>query len=137
MQRLKVSVITPDRLQLSVDADMLCVSSQQGDLALLPEHAELLAQLRPGKLSVRGASDGEPHTYFVGGGLLRVEEGEAVVLADVLEKPEDIDVDRANRSEARADERLRGLAAGLEVERALASKYRAQARLRLCGAGRM
>ena len=50
--------------------------------------------------------DGERRTAAVSGGLIKVENNEVLVLADSAERPDEIDINRAKRAEARAKEAI-------------------------------
>ena len=67
-----------------------------------PDYGELL--VRAGKLTLRDA-DGVEQIAAVSEGVLKMEHGEALVLVDTIERPEEIDLHRAEEmaAEARAE----------------------------------
>ena len=89
----------------------------------------------PGKLWMRHAGGGE-RTYALSGGFLEVAENQAVILADSLEDPATIDVDRARRAAERARERLQDRASSWDADRAERALRRAINRITLAGGGR-
>jgi F-type H+-transporting ATPase subunit epsilon len=99
-------LVTPQRLVSESEIVFLEAPGSEGYLGVLAHHAPLITTLRPGRLDARDPSGAMRH-YAVSGGFLEVSDNRATVLADAVERPEDIDVARAERSLRRAEERLR------------------------------
>jgi len=74
-------LVSPERQLVSADIAEAIIPGQEGDLAALPEHALLIAQLRPGILTTK-ASGGADKQYFLRGGFADVGPAETVVLAE-------------------------------------------------------
>lgn len=129
MATQRLEVMTAERMVYSEDVDVIVAPGANGQLGILPHHAPLLTLLEPGELMVR--KDGEEDYIAVTGGFLEVIANRIVVLADAVERAEEIDEERAREAMRRAQERLEGRAADLDLTRALASMRRAQARLKV------
>jgi len=99
-------LVTPQRLVSESEIVFLEAPGSEGYLGVLAHHAPLITTLRPGRLDVRDPSGTMRH-YAVSGGFLEVSDNRATVLADAVERPEDIDVARAEASLRRAEGRLR------------------------------
>jgi F-type H+-transporting ATPase subunit epsilon len=84
---------------------MVIAPGSQGELGILPDHAPLLATLGLGVLRVR--YQGEEEVFTIGGGILEVRPDVVTVLADVGERVEEIDLERAEAARARAEELLK------------------------------
>ncbi len=104
---IKLEVVTPERLLVSEDVDEIIAPGYEGEFGVLPEHTQYLAILAIGILRYRKGS--EVRKMAVGGGFAEVLPDRVVVMADVAEKAEEIDVERARRAHARAEELLRAL----------------------------
>ena len=104
---IKLEVVTPERLLVSEDVDEIIAPGYDGEFGVLPEHTQYLAILAIGILRYRKGS--EVRKMAVGGGFAEVLPDRVVVMADVAEKAEEIDVERARRAHARAEELLRTL----------------------------
>ncbi len=130
MSELQVSVLTPAKVVGKLAAKMVEVPGKDGILGILPAHARLVAELGIGEVKV--SVDGEPQVFFVAGGYVEVDKDDVKLLADVAERPSDINVKRAEQAKARALDRL-NQKAGVDVIRAQASLLRAQARLAVAG----
>ncbi len=101
----KLSVVTPEKVVFEQDVRSIVAPGSEGYLGLLTDHAPLITALSPGKLTVTDNAGNEVD-YSVTGGFLEVSGNVATVLADAIEAPDGIDVERARRAEQRARERL-------------------------------
>ncbi len=72
---------------------------------MLRDHAPLVTELMPGKLTVKDLN-GDETVYVVSGGFLEVNHNTVTILSDALERPEDVDATRAEAAARRARERL-------------------------------
>jgi F-type H+-transporting ATPase subunit epsilon len=125
----RLEVMTAERMVYSEDVDVIVAPGANGQLGVLPHHAPLLTLLEPGELMVR--RNGEEDYIAVTGGFMEVMANRVVVLADTVERAEEIDEERALEAMRRAQERLETRTSDLDLQRALASMRRAQARLKV------
>ncbi len=102
---MEVLVATVEREVYHGRASFLAAPSVDGELGILPRHAPLLAQLRPGELRITTES-GEVDEVFIKGGFLEVQPDRVFVLADAAERATDIDEAEAAEAERRAREML-------------------------------
>jgi F-type H+-transporting ATPase subunit epsilon len=129
------SVLTPEKVVLEQRGISLVAPGSQGYLGILAFHAPLITDLVPGKLTLQD-EHGKEQVFAVSGGFLEVSDNRATVLADAVERPEEIDVSRAREARERAMERLRDTRGAWDVERARTSLLRALNRLQVAGGGR-
>ncbi|NLG28912.1 MAG: ATP synthase F1 subunit epsilon, partial [Chloroflexi bacterium] len=99
-QRLHVTIVTGDKTAYAGWADAVRAPAVRGQIGILPRHAPLLAGLQAGELLVRNGPD--ELVFAVGGGFLEVRDDEVIVLADSVERAEEIDVARAEAARRRA-----------------------------------
>ncbi len=126
----KVEVVTPERTHYSADAESLMAPAHEGYLGVLSGHHPMLCTLQPGEVRVRTAK-GEDH-LAVSGGFLEVSGIAVIVLADAAEHVSQIDLARAQKSAARAKDRLAGRpSASVDRDRAEAALARADNRISL------
>ena len=124
---LHLEVITPDAAVLHEDVDFVLVRALDGDLGIMPNHAPLIASLSIWPLCYD--KGGKRQCVTVASGFLEVHDNTVTVITPASEKPEDIDVARAQSAEKRAEDRLAAHAADLDVTRAEAALQRALRRL--------
>jgi F-type H+-transporting ATPase subunit epsilon len=106
-----------------------------GELGILPGHTPLISQLQTGVLSY--TTGGRTLQLHVSGGFLEVKDDHVSVLAEVAERPEEIDAARARLSREHIEKQLNawtGTEEDFEVARA--KLERSMVRLQLAGAGR-
>ncbi|MBI2935439.1 MAG: F0F1 ATP synthase subunit epsilon [Chloroflexi bacterium] len=129
MPKMKLDIITAERVVYSDEVDLLVAPGIEGELGILPHHAPLLTFLKPGELRI--VKDGQDHFFAVAGGFLEVMVNGVTILADSAERAEEIDLARAQSAMQRAQERLSRRSADIDLERALAAIRRAEARIRV------
>ncbi len=127
-----VTLLTPEKTVLAAEVVSLVAPGSEGFLGVLANHAPLITALQPGPLTLRHP-DGREEVVCVSGGFMEVSHNRAVVLADAVERPEEIDLDRARGAAARARQRLNERAPELDIPRAEAALARALNRMRVAG----
>ena len=129
MSELSIELVTPERQVLSEDGvDVIIAPSVLGQIAVLPMHAPLIAELEPGVMVLRRGEADE--VLAISGGFLEVLNDRVTVLADTSERSEEIDLERAMKARDQAMEELSGSFEAGEALRARVSLMRALARIR-------
>ena len=132
---LKLQIVTPDKRLVDEDVEQVELPGRNGYLGILPQHAPLLTELGPGELSY--TQGGNTSYLAVSWGFAEVLPDKVTVLADAAERPEEIDVARAQRAKAHAEEELRKQDLELDYEETLKALRRAEVRLEVAArAGR-
>jgi F-type H+-transporting ATPase subunit epsilon len=121
-------VITPEGSRLRRAVTALRLPGRGGSFGVLARHAPLLAALEAGRLGVTDEA-GKRERFAVGDGFLEVGDSGVRALVDFCEPKEAIDVERAERAERRARERLKARDSKVDFVRAEAALRRALARL--------
>jgi F-type H+-transporting ATPase subunit epsilon len=129
---LTLEIVTPERRVLSAQADEVRAPGVQGGFGIRLDHEPFMTALEPGRLTY--VEGGREHHYAIGGGFLQVAENRVMVLADTAEAAGDIDVARASRAFAEAQDRMLRMTEQDEHYREEAARVRrATARLRVAG----
>jgi F-type H+-transporting ATPase subunit epsilon len=126
-KHLRLEFVTPERAIAHEDVDEVGLPGEDGDFGVLPGHAPLLAALRTGDMWYRKGAD-RIHA-FVAGGFAEVVPDRVSVLAQVAERADDIDDQRAEAAKRRAEELLRAPVTEMDFERARIALLRAMTRL--------
>ncbi|MEE8140234.1 MAG: ATP synthase F1 subunit epsilon [Alphaproteobacteria bacterium] len=88
--RVEFELVSPARLLVSEPVEMVVVPGVEGDFGVLPGHAPVIAQVRPGVIDIHG--DGKVlRRIFVAGGFAEVTPERCTVLAEEARPVEDID----------------------------------------------
>lgn len=98
---LTLKLITPERVVLERNCDMVVAKGTEGEFAILPGHEPLVAALATDVLKF--SHDGEEDFAAVLGGILEVRENEVTVLSDLAEMGHEIDHARAEQAKQRAE----------------------------------
>ncbi len=104
---IKLELVTPERLLVSEEVDEVIAPGYEGEFGVLPDHTQFLVTLRIGVLRYRKGD--RVWKIAMGGGFAEVTPDRVVVMADVAEKAEEIDVERARRARDRAESALKDL----------------------------
>lgn len=119
--KLTLNIVTPDQ-SLSYEVDEVAMPGQEGDFGVLPGHTPLFAGLRTGTMWYRQGH--EKHFLAVSVGFAEVLPDRVTVLAQVAERAEDLDEQRAQAGMARAEEMLQHMPMEIDFERARLSLLR-------------
>ncbi|HMM06257.1 MAG TPA: F0F1 ATP synthase subunit epsilon [Clostridiales bacterium] len=129
-KRISLEIVTPEKKIYSADVYYLHAPAMVGGIGIYPRHTPIVTALDVGELSV-DSGDGKQEIFFISGGFLDVCDDKAVVLAKSAERSEDIDVVRAEKAKARAEERLANPAPDFDALRAELALKRAILRIKI------
>jgi len=131
-EQLQLDVVTPDCRVLSEQVNSVTVPGRGGEMGILPGHAPLISELQTGVLSYN--EDGTTFQLHVSGGFIEVNDDHVSVLAEIAERPEEIDTARARLSRERTEKQLSSWSGTEEdFEKARAKLERSMVRLKLAG----
>ena len=102
--KIQLEVVTPERRVLAEPVDMVTLPGLGGELGILPGHTPLISQLQTGVLTY--VQDGKSFPLHVSGGFVEVRDDHVSVLAEVAERPEEIDVTSARAAREKFEKRL-------------------------------
>jgi F-type H+-transporting ATPase subunit epsilon len=103
--KILLQVVTPERQVVCEEVDYVLLPGSEGYLGALPGHTPLLTSLKIGVIEYR--TGGLTKYLAVSWGFVEILPEKVTVLADLAERAEEIDVERARRAEARAMASLR------------------------------
>ncbi|MBW2090614.1 MAG: F0F1 ATP synthase subunit epsilon [Deltaproteobacteria bacterium] len=103
-EQIRLDIVTPDKLVLSEDVDIVVATATEGEFGVLHSHIPFLTTLQPGELRYRQGNN--VHYMAVSGGFAEVSENKVTILAESAEHGREIDLDRAQRARERAQMRL-------------------------------
>ncbi len=130
MPNLRVDIVTAERVVLSEDGlDAVIAPGSLGELGILPSHAPLMTTLGIGELRARHGT--EETVFAISGGFLEVRDNVVTVLADVAERAEEIDIERARVARERAAAALATREEEVDIALTQAALRRSLIRLRV------
>jgi F-type H+-transporting ATPase subunit epsilon len=126
---IDLQIVTPDRLVVRERVDEVEIPGSDGYFGVLPGHTPLLASLAVGELWYRQGSE---KTYLsIAYGFAEVLPESVTILAQLAEKAEDIDIERAQAALKRAEERLAQRGSDIDYERARIALTKSMSRLQI------
>lgn len=126
----KVEIITPRKVVYSGDVLSFSAPGVMGGFQVLYNHAPMLAAIGIGEVKVVD-NQGSEFRYATSGGFVDVVQNHVVLLAETAERPEEIDIARADTSRERALKRIHERTSETDIDRARAALARALNRIRL------
>ena len=109
------------------NAESIQIPGLNGYLGVLPGHAPLITELGAGEIAYR--ANGQSHRFAVAWGFAEVLPDRVTVLAETAERADEIDVGRAQRALASAEESLKSAQTADEFSRATGKIRVAQTRI--------
>jgi F-type H+-transporting ATPase subunit epsilon len=125
---VQFELVSPERLLVSRAVEMVVVPGSEGDFGVLPGHAPLISEVRPGVIAVFDGGQVQER-IFVAGGFAEVTGERCTVLAEQAMPVADIDRATADSALKTAREDLGD--AKSDTERAAAERAVAVAEARL------
>jgi F-type H+-transporting ATPase subunit epsilon len=105
-ESIELIVVTPERQLLREPVVEATLPGADGCLGILPGHAPLITELGIGELTYRPRNGNEPGHLAIISGFAEVLGDRVTVLAETAERPEEIDIARAEEAKKRAEQRL-------------------------------
>jgi F-type H+-transporting ATPase subunit epsilon len=128
---LELQIVTPDRTIVQDRVDEVQVPGAEGYFGVLPGHTPLLAALTVGELWYR---KGQEKTYVaIAYGFAEVLPDRVTILARLAERPEEVDITRAEAARKRAQDRLNHPKGDVDMERARVALIKAVTRIQVSG----
>lgn len=123
----ELKIIKPDGMFFDGEGEFLEFTSVEGRMGVYKNHIPLTTILEPCVVKIH--ANGEIKKAAVLGGFIEIQKERITILAEDANRPEEIDVSRAEAARKRAEERLSKKEAGLDMVRAEAALKRAMARI--------
>ncbi len=128
----KLEIVTPEKKVVDTTAAEIQIPGKNGYLGILPGHAPLITELAVGEITFRTGADEQ--RLAMAWGFAEVLPDKVTILAETAERPSEIDVERARKAKARAEQRLSSGDPKVDVERSLNALHKAETRLEVAQA---
>lgn len=129
MEDYKLRIITPDRVFYEGTADMIEFNTTEGEIGVLPGHIPMTVIIKPGVLTI--TEKDEVKEAALHSGFVEILPDRMTILAEVVEWPGEIDLERAEAAKRRAEERIRSHTPETDMARAETALMRAIARIQV------
>lgn len=132
MSTFSLKVVAANRTFFYGRAEIVILPSVDGEIAIMAHHEEMVIAIAAGSMKIR-TEDGKEITAAVSDGMANVANNRVSIIVYSAEKPEEIDVRRAQEAKERAEEQLRQKQSVQEYNISSAALARAMARLKEAG----
>ena len=126
-----LKIITPDRIFYENQVSMVEFNTTEGEIGVYKRHVPTTVIISPGIVTITeedGTKEAALHAGFA-----EILQDEVVIMAEIIEWPNEIDVSRAEAAKNRAQERLSSKTPETDILRAETALQRALARINVIG----
>ena len=131
MDTFVLKIIASDKVFYEGRCRKLIIPAPDGQKGILPNHENMVIAIVVGTAKVQLAGEDEWRDLAVGTGFAEIVNNRVTLLVDTAERPEDIDIRRAQEQQERAEEQMRQKQSIQEYYHTQASLARAMNRLRV------
>ncbi len=131
MDTFGLKIIASDKVFYEGRCRKLIIPAPDGQKGILPNHENMVIAIVVGTAKVQLAGEDEWRDLAVGTGFAEIVNNRVTLLVDTAERPEDIDIRRAQEQQERAEEQMRQKQSIQEYYHTQASLARAMNRLRV------
>ena len=122
-----VKITAPDRLFYSGNADMIELTTTEGQIGVYKGHIPLTAVIAPGTVRIY-ETEGQVKSAALISGFVEILQDKVEILAEDILWPDEIDINRAEEAKVRAERRLAEKATNTNIARAELALKKAVAR---------
>ena len=105
MKTFMLSVLAADSCVYVGECSSVVLPAADGQYGVLADHCNTISAVVPGLLEYT-LPNGEVQSVAVSNGMVKIENNEVMILVDSAERPEEIDIRRAERAAAEAREQM-------------------------------
>lgn len=120
-------IVTPERVFYEGEVSMVEFNTTEGEIGIYKKHVPMTVIVSPGIVTITEADGTKVAALHAG--FAEILQDKVVILAEIIEWPEEIDVERAKAAKSRAEERLRSKTPETDILRAETALQRALARI--------
>jgi F-type H+-transporting ATPase subunit epsilon len=124
-----VDIVSAEAEIFSGLAEMVIAPATQGEVGIMPRHAQYITPLSEGAVRLK-IDDKHEESFYISGGLLEVQPHKVTVLSDAALRAYDIDEKAALEAKQRAEKRLSDKQAAFDYTKAQAELAEAMLQLR-------
>jgi len=128
MSTIRVQIVSAEKDLFDGQATLVVATAVYGEIGILPSHAPLLAELKPGQVRLH-LQDGSETVFYISGGFIEVQPNLIIILADTALRAENVDEASALAAKERAEKLLSQHTEDVDYARARAELADALARI--------
>lgn len=125
-----LKIVSSNRIFFEGRCHCLIIPATDGEKAIMAHHEEMIIAIKSGEMRMQEDDGGEWKVAVIGQGFCQVANNRVTLLADTVERPDEVDANRAKEALERAQERLRQKQSIKEYHLTQAAMARALVRLK-------
>ena len=122
-----LKIITPERVFFEGEAEMVEFNTTEGEIGIYSNHVPMTVIVSPGVMTITLPEEEKKAALHAG--FAEILQDKVTVLAELIEWPDEIDLQRAESAEQRARDRIAERGDGVDLGRAEAALKRSLARI--------
>ncbi len=126
---LNLKIVTPERQIYDESCDQVNVSTEQGEIGILPHHISLMSKIVPGELRIKKGS--KVDVMAIGDGFLQVSGNTVTVMTDLAIDEDAINEKAVEDAKKRAEAALEQKLSDEEYAETMAALEKSLAQLRV------
>lgn len=103
---IHLEIVSPEGVTYTGEIDELIINTTQGEIAILPHHANLFTKLAEGEAVIK--SHGKETSVLITGGFLEIQNNKVSVISDYAVTAESVELAKIESAKKRAEEILSG-----------------------------
>lgn len=127
---VQLDIVSAESRIYSGLVEHLQITGGEGELGIMPGHAPLLTNIKPGMARII-KQNGTEEVFYLSGGILEVQPSTVSVLADVVMRADEIDAKAAEEAKQKAESAMSGAGADFNYAAAAVELAQAIAQLRV------
>jgi F-type H+-transporting ATPase subunit epsilon len=98
---INIKIVTPEKVVFEDTADSITLTTESGQVTILPNHIDLVSNLKAGEMILK--KEKEIHYMVTSTGFLEVKNGkDVIVLADTADRADDLELEQIEEAKERA-----------------------------------
>lgn len=123
---MKCEIVSAEKHIFSGDIQSLSLSGTEGELGIQSGHAPLLTRIKPAPITLN-KRDGSSEVFYISGGFLEVQPWRVSILADVVQRADDLDEAAAQEAIDNTRKAMEGGAGKADFDYSQAARQLAEA----------
>ncbi|HYM65384.1 MAG TPA: ATP synthase F1 subunit epsilon [Candidatus Sulfotelmatobacter sp.] len=105
MTKLFLHVLTPTKELLKEEVDEIILTTENGAISILPNHASLFTRILPGEMTIKKGAKNE--LFAIMGGFLEINNNQVNILAEHAIHAHDIEISKVEEAKQRAEKAMK------------------------------
>lgn len=116
MSTMQVELVSSEEQIFSGEVDFFVAPGSEGELGIYPHHIPLISKLNPGMVRFKLPQKEFQLIYVISGGFLEIQGNRATILADIVERTDDLDEAKLLEQKRLAEEKLQRSGASMDQD---------------------